>query len=393
MTLSPPSIAARHRAVQRVRDTAFQQTDSKEQELIIKYQHAIARMTAVAALAAGTALTADAQESANSSYVTILPHYVNVDDDRRGTDDDGQGLAIGYGRQIGDRWAWELQPFTDSFGTQPEAFSDFSRNGVGFDFKYAFRSGDGFAPFVLLGGGVARNEVIPSTLNDNDYFANAGLGFVTGELGDSGVRVRAEVRYVRDRYEIGNEGHKNERRIALGVQIPLGRKPTERIVEREVVREVTRDVPANIVDSDNDGVPDQVDRCPGTLAGLATDNRGCAATAEQSSVRLDGVSFEFNSAELTARARETLRGVVEALRGEPGLRAEIAGHTDASGPDEYNQRLSQQRSESVQQYLVSQGIDRNRLVARGYGESRPVADNSTDAGRERNRRVEFNVLR
>jgi OOP family OmpA-OmpF porin len=105
------------------------------------------------------------------------------------------------------------------------------------------------------------------------------------------------------------------------------------------------------------------------------------------------VSFEFNSAELTARARETLRGVVEALRGEPGLRAEIAGHTDASGPDEYNQRLSQQRSESVQQYLVSQGIDRNRLVARGYGESRPVADNSTDAGRERNRRVEFNVLR
>ena len=84
--------------------------------------------------------------------------------------------------------------------------------------------------------------------------------------------------------------------------------------------------------------------------------------------------------------------VVAVRRQQSGL-VTVVGHTDSSGADAYNQQLSQRRAESVQQFLVSQGIDRSRLEARGYGESRPVADNGTPAGRERNRRVEFNVLR
>jgi OOP family OmpA-OmpF porin len=127
------------------------------------------------------------------------------------------------------------------------------------------------------------------------------------------------------------------------------------------------------------------------LAGLATDNRGCAATSPQQ-LRLEGVTFEYNSARLTADASTTLREVAEALRGEPGLRAEIAGHTDSSGSDAYNLDLSQQRANAVLMFLANQGIDRTRLVARGYGEGQPVDDNGTEAGRERNRRVEFRVL-
>ncbi|HLF10962.1 MAG TPA: OmpA family protein, partial [Gammaproteobacteria bacterium] len=76
----------------------------------------------------------------------------------------------------------------------------------------------------------------------------------------------------------------------------------------------------------------------------------------------------------------------------PNLRAEIGGHTDSNGSDAYNLNLSQQRANSVLTFLAGQGIDRSRLVARGYGEGQPVADNGTDAGRERNRRVEFRVL-
>src|SRR5690606_36021183 len=128
--------------------------------------------------------------------------------------------------------------------------------------------------------------------------------------------------------------------------------------EREVVRErvvtETVNVPAEIVDTDGDGVPDQIDRCPGTLAGLATDNRGCAAESAQT-LRLEGVNFELNSAQLTADATRILREVAEALRGEPDLRAEIAGHTDSSGADEYNLQLSQRRAEAVRDFLVSQG--------------------------------------
>src|SRR5690606_8893017 len=125
-------------------------------------------------------------------------------------------------------------------------------------------------------------------------------------------------------------------------------------------REVPREVQAQIVDSDGDGVPDQNDRCPGTLEGLSTDSRGCASTSDQASVRLDGVTFELNSAQLTPGATATLQRVAEALRGEPNLRAEIAGHTDSSGADAYNQQLSQQRADSVRQFLIAQGIEANR---------------------------------
>jgi len=330
-----------------------------------------------------------------AGYVTILPHYLSADANRRGSTEHGRGVVIGYGHPLGaSRWSWELQTLVELIGVDPEAASDFRRYGAGFDLNYRFRRGDGVSPFVVLGGGVLRNDVVPGIFNDNDYFANAALGIVTGGLGRSEIRLRSEVRYVRDRFEIGAEGHKNERRLAIGVEVPLGRRTieVEREVVREVVREVPREVPAQIMDSDNDGVPDQNDRCPGTLEGLATDNRGCAARAEQSSVRLEGVTFELNSARLTPEASTTLRRVADALRGEPNLRAEIAGHTDSSGEDAYNQRLSQERASSVLQFLASQGIEASRLVARGYGETQPVADNGTNAGRERNRRVEFNVL-
>lgn len=356
----------------------------------------LAAATLACGLAASSASLAQSAGAAdeNAGYITLMPHYLSPDANRRGTTEDGAGMAFGYGKPLaGGPWSWELHTFTERLNLTPDTLKDFERHGVGIDFNYRFRQ-DGLSPFFVLGGGVARNDVVVSQLSDKDYFANAAFGIVTGGLGRSEIRLRSELRYVRDRFEIGNEGHKNDRRLGIGVEIPLGRRTVEvdREVVREVVREVPRDVPAQIVDTDNDGVPDQNDRCPGTLQGLATDNRGCAATAEQSSVRLEGVTFELNSARLTANATQILTRVAEAMRGEPNLRAEIAGHTDSSGADAYNLRLSQERAESVLQFLTSQGIERNRLVARGYGETEPVADNGTPAGRERNRRVEFNVL-
>jgi OOP family OmpA-OmpF porin len=354
-------------------------------------------MLAILGAALTATHTANAQDeapgAADAGYINVLPFYLSADANRRGTTDDGRGLGVGYGHPIGGRWAWEFQTFADSISISQGDLRDFRQYGVGLDFNYRFVRGDGPSPFVLLGAGIQRNDVLPESANDNDGFANVGFGLVTGGLGKSEIRLRAELRYVRDRFEVANEGEKNDRRLGIGVQIPLGRRTVERIVEREVVREqiVERPAPAQIVDSDNDGVPDQNDACPGTLAGLATDNRGCASTSPQV-VRLEGVNFELNSAVLTADATQILLGVADALRGEPTLRAEIAGHTDSSGSDEYNQRLSQQRADSVLQFLANQGIDRSRLVARGYGESRPVTDNASAAGRERNRRVEFEVL-
>lgn len=357
----------------------------------------LSRFTVVATTAfVAHAALAQAPTSAaaeRGGYVNVLPFYLSPDANRRGTNEDGRGMGVGYGHPITERLSWELQTFADVISTEPDSARDVYQYGAGADLNYRFRRGDGASPFLLFGGGVVRNDLVPDTAKDNDFFSNVGLGFVSGGLGKSEIRLRTEVRYVRDRFEFADEGGKNDRRFALGVQIPLGKRTVEVPREVEVVRErvVRETVPAEIVDSDRDGVPDQIDQCPGTLAGLATDNRGCAATSPQA-LRLEGVTFELNSAQLTVGAMETLRGVIEALRGEPSLRAEIAGHTDSSGADEYNLRLSQQRADAVLVYLGSQGIERSRLVARGYGESQPVAGNDSAAGRERNRRVEFRVL-
>lgn len=143
------------------------------------------------------------------------------------------------------------------------------------------------------------------------------------------------------------------------------------------------------LDSDGDGVVDRLDQCPGTPAGTRVNSRGCPLTQE---IRLEGVFFEFNSARLRDDARTRLDQAVGTLKLNPDLQIEIAGHTDSTGPAEYNQNLSQRRAQSVIDYLVRNGINRSRLTARGYGESEPIASNDTEEGRARNRRVMMRIL-
>lgn len=361
------------------------------------------RFSASLVIAAGTlgaGVAAAQQDSVSETrteskgYLSVLPFYLSVDNDRN-LADNGRGLSIAYGREWTDRWFWEVQTFGNLIESGQQQLTDHYQYGVGLDVGYRFVPGPGATPFVILGAGAVRNDAVLKAEDDTDFIGNVGIGFLTGELGNGGVRIRGEARYVRDDFETGGNDGMNEWRIGLGVTVPLGRRTIEREVVRErVVRETeTVTAPAEIVDSDNDGVPDQIDQCPNTLPGLATDNRGCVVeSGGPQTLRLEGVNFELNSATLTADARTILRRVAEALRGEPNLRAEIAGHTDSTGADDYNLRLSQQRAESVREFLVSEGVEASRLVARGYGETQPVADNSTTTGRALNRRVEFRVL-
>lgn len=103
---------------------------------------------------------------------------------------------------------------------------------------------------------------------------------------------------------------------------------------------------------------------------------------------LTGTQFAFNSAALTPSAIDDLQDTLESLRADPDLRIRIDGHTDSIGSDSYNLRLSKRRAESIKDYLVSQGISADRVTTRGLGSRQPVADNSTEEGRARNRRVE-----
>lgn len=143
-------------------------------------------------------------------------------------------------------------------------------------------------------------------------------------------------------------------------------------------------------DSDGDGVPDADDQCPDTVAGMKVDDDGCVIPQN---FILKGVFFEFDSAQLTPNSQSILDDVAKALAGQPTIRAEVAGHTDWKGPSDYNLDLSQRRADSVKQYLTDKGTDGDRLETRGYGESKPIADNTTADGRAQNRRVELNVLK
>jgi OOP family OmpA-OmpF porin len=139
-----------------------------------------------------------------------------------------------------------------------------------------------------------------------------------------------------------------------------------------------------ILDSDGDGVIDTLDQCPGTLKGTTVDKHGCPVR-----LVLKGQHFQHNSAELTPNARIILDGVAQNLIAHPQKNdIEVQGHASSEGKDAYNLRLSQRRAQSVADYLKSKGVT-NRLVAKGYGETQPIADNSTEEGRALNRRVEL----
>ena len=107
---------------------------------------------------------------------------------------------------------------------------------------------------------------------------------------------------------------------------------------------------------------------------------------------LRNIFFDFDKATLRPESANELERLIKLLNDLPTLKIEISSHTDSKGTDSYNMTLSQARSESVVGYLINHGIAKDRLVAQGYGETKPIATNDTDDGRQQNRRSEFKIL-
>ena len=141
-------------------------------------------------------------------------------------------------------------------------------------------------------------------------------------------------------------------------------------------------------DSDGDGVIDPQDKCPGTRAGAKVDQWGCEI---MESVVIDLVEgeFAFDSAELTPAMKAELDNVATQINNSPGGETLlITGHTDSTGPADYNQGLSEQRAQAAADHLSSRGVAADRISVTGKGETMPVADNGTREGRAKNRRIE-----
>jgi outer membrane protein OmpA-like peptidoglycan-associated protein len=159
------------------------------------------------------------------------------------------------------------------------------------------------------------------------------------------------------------------------------------------------------LDNDNDGIPDVNDLCPdqAEIKNGLEDDDGCPDTLQTQPssapssnpmgappvIPAARIPFASGKADIPPSSTAALDEVVRILNENPTLKLEIQGHTDNVGDEVLNMRLSLERAESVRRYLIDHGISADRLVARGFGESRPTAGNGTAGGRSANRRIEF----
>jgi outer membrane protein OmpA-like peptidoglycan-associated protein len=150
-------------------------------------------------------------------------------------------------------------------------------------------------------------------------------------------------------------------------------------------------------DRDGDGIPDAQDACPDEKGPPNPDPKknGCPIVhvSEKEVVILEQVQFDTGKATIKPVSSDLLDAVATVLNAHPELlRLEVQGHTDNTGSKALNKRLSQARASAVMAALLSRGVDKKRLTAKGYGQDVPIADNTTVEGRQENRRVQFSIV-
>ena len=381
---------------------------------------------AALALGAVVAMSSTAFAEQGEKYVYILGSHVEADGQL--DTDDGLGFQGGFGREMSE-W-WNIEGYLRDASTDSSPKLD--TTAIGTDAQFVFNRGGKFRPYLF--GGVAYEQSEFPGLNDFSGLSWArGLGFRADLFGDSNASLRAEYRFA------GSDAFRettDNKFYSLGVQFNFGKKSEPVVVAAAPVDSdgdgVTDDLdrcpntPAGArvdadgcaLDSDGDGVADHMDECAGTVAGAAVDEKGCEMDGDADGVvdRLDecpnsepgaqvdtvgcelkeeitlpGVNFETNSDRLLPGAEVSLDKVVAALKKYPEIKIEIGGHTDSDGDAAYNESLSARRAATVVDYLANRGIAGNRMNAVGYGEAQPIADNSTAEGKAANRRVVLKI--
>ncbi len=317
---------------------------------------------------------------------------VGVAPDNNRQADLGLGGQLSLGRVISPEWDIELNGISSKHKSNG---NNLSLSGGGIDLNRVFNRDQAVSPFIGLGIGYLSN----SSHAANDSGATAALG--VGLIGDlmtlqSGNKLQwradAKWRYLAVN---GKGGNWVDTIAGLGLQLSFGGSrpvvaapaaapaPTPAPVAAPAPRPVVTPPPPPPADDDQDGVPNNIDRCPTTPRGDKVDAQGCSLRA-----RLK-VFFAHDSAKLMPESYADLDVLVSFLKDAPAATGIFEGHTDSNGSDAHNQGLSQRRADSVKKYVVGKGIDASRVGTKGYGKSQPEADNATAEGRAQNRRVIF----
>lgn len=411
------------------------------------FTSAIAAML-VAMTSAGVAF-ADATE--DQGYFSVMGSY--VDDDRsRGVDDGINGGQFGFGWGLNKNWNIEALYMAGRGNGSP----DISLSGFGVDLQRVFSRDERFSPYLHAGVGYFSHDPVGASSDDGSMLSGGiGFYldlFSTNVALRGEYRYRTDTATPGDAHDnlfslgfqlpFGSGTPKWVDTDGDGVSDALDRCPNtpagtdvdaygcELDSDGDGVKDSADkcpNTPAGVrvdargcpLDGDGDGVPDGTDKCPNTPRGAKVDATGCELDSDGDGVvdRLDecpdtpkgtpvdsrgcelegdyvleGVNFESNSDRLLAGATDILDDVVATLKRYPDIRFEVAGHTDSDGTAEYNQGLSARRAQTVHDYLAANGIAVDRMTVRGYGETQPIADNTTATGKARNRRVALNII-
>ncbi|MDB5986561.1 MAG: hypothetical protein JWR16_1614 [Nevskia sp.] len=369
-------------------------------------------------------------------YVGISGLYEFPDSKREA--DIGYGGRAWAGYPLTENSAFELSYFMLQRKRDIDGKHDFN-SGLLLDYIYDFglfayeqKWLPDFKPYLLSGAGVERDDERGNVHYNPALEAGAGLMFPL-KVGNWNwgwsLRTEARVLAAYNDHDFPNKRVPFDVHLNAGLNIPLtwffkpSHKQTDLLDCPTAVVDPVTGRSDCAADSDGDGVTDTLDQCPGTPAGTPVDEKGCPiengadddhdgvlngadecphtpagvkvdakGCAVAQTVVLDDVNFELNSAILTGQATHVLDGVAQALNAQQNIKVEIAGHTDNSGSPKYNLVLSQQRAESVRQYLVGRSVDMARMTPKGFGETQPLVSNDTENGRAANRRVEFKIV-
>lgn len=320
-------------------------------------------------LALAAALPAHADEVSMRPYISESLMYTFADNDRHS--DNGIGGMLGGGIPINRLLNIELDGAYSHFNANDDAGSNpWKQYLAKLDGQFFFSRDPAFAPYFGIGGGYSKN-VLKNVGQDAGFFADAGVGAIHYfKVFNTDFGVRGDVRYrwtdVDKAKFPGTKVSSNfgEPVLSLGLIIPLSFGSSETPAEQQL--------------------PPPTPPQKGTVL----DNAGAIH-------RFEDVHFAFDKYNLTEYAKASLDGdatTINKLAGTyPGLKVDVAGHTDWIGTDAYNQALSERRATAVKDYLVRKGVDAGRIRTYAYGESQPVAPNTTAEGRALNRRAEIST--
>ena len=344
------------------------------------------KLNATLRLVAGAVLAASSlsvlAQGQGAVDVDVFGQRYFPDSSRNVTDGDLYGASVGY--YLTDDVSLGL-----SYGEYHNMSSDNTFPGIGhkeikgslstLNATYNFgTAGDALRPFISSGVSHQSLSNVPArTGRDRTTFVDVGTGvkyFITENLF---ARASVDGMYGLDTGE-------TEWMAGLGVGVNFGGAGKK-------VEPAPAPVADVCTDSDNDGVCDNLDKCPDTPANVTVDANGCPAVAEVVRVELD-VKFDFDKSVVKQESYAEIKSVADFMKQYPQTTTTVEGYTDSVGTDAYNQKLSERRANAVREVLVQQyGVEAERVNAVGHGENDPIADNATDAGRALNRRVEAGV--